>query len=147
SATRIRFSTFTCLCMGIAASKESTAAIMPLGERTGDRLLLYGGEELRSNPNQDVALRLDRLLIYGAGESGLSSMEFERDRLLLYGAPDLSPLPPLGPSAVLPLARLRVRGSPPLLRLGVVTPVETMLVGAASEVTGMGIQPRLDVRL
>ena len=88
---------------------------MPRGERTGDRLLLYGGGELRRNPNQDIALRLDRLLIYGGGESGSNlfcPMKFERDRLLLYGAPDFRPPSPLGPSAVLPLASLGVRGAP-----------------------------------
>src|SRR6266540_2071723 len=112
--------------------------------------MLYGGKELRSNPNQYIELRPHRLLIYGGGESGsnlLSPMEFEGNRLLLYGAPDLGPLPPLGPGAVLPLARLRVRGSPPLLRLCVVTTVETMLVSTAPEVPRIPLQPGLDIRL
>src|SRR6266511_584817 len=112
--------------------------------------MLYGGKELRSNPNQYIELRPHRLLIYGGGEFGsnlLSPMEFEGNRLLLYGAPDLGPLPPLGPGAVLPLARLRVRGSPPLLRLCVVTTVETMLVSTAPEVPRIPLQPGLDIRL
>jgi hypothetical protein len=136
--------------MGVTASNESTAAIVPFREGASDRLLLYGGEELRSNSNQDVALRFDRLLIYGAGESGSkpsSSMEFERDRLLLYGAPDFCPLPPLCPCTVLPPTRLRMRGSPPILRIGVVTPILPVLFDAVAKVARMPIQPRLDVRL
>jgi hypothetical protein len=136
--------------MGLTVSEKLTTLIMPRAERTSDRLLIYGGRELSSNSNQDIELRLSRLLLYGAWESGrnlATHLELERHRLLLYGAPDLRPLPPLGPCAVLPLAGLRMRGAPSLLRFGVVTTVEAMLVCAPPKVARMLSDPGLDVRL
>lgn len=135
----------------MTTSQHESAAIVPVAQRPGYRVLRDNGGKSGRKPHNDTELRSHRVLLDNGGDSSAIPRphnELQRHRVLLDNAPcrRLPPPPSLGQT--LPLPQGRVPLAPLLLGIGMRATPTAVLHRAAAEVPGMPPQPgRLGGRL